>query len=135
MKSVIITGRVVRGAGYGKELGFPTANLDRRGYSHLKKKPRIGIYAGRAFLPNDHTGYQAAIVIGPLDQKGLPKIEAHLLHFKGAIYGKRISLTLGAYLRSFKNFRTVAELKSQIRADLRATRRIGNRTTRPLPRR
>ena len=43
-----ITGKVIHGQKYGKVLGFPTANLDRREYSRKKMKIKLGVYAGWA---------------------------------------------------------------------------------------
>ncbi len=45
---MIISGKVIYGDRYGKRLGFPTANLDRREYSRRKLKIRFGVYTGWA---------------------------------------------------------------------------------------
>ncbi len=126
-----ISGRVVRGAGYGQALGFPTANLEQAAYERLMKKPREGIYAGRAELVEENEKYLAAIVIGPKDQNGVPKVEAHLLDYDGSLYGRELALTLTLYLRPFKKFGSEAELKTQIRADVAQAREIGNKISRP----
>lgn len=131
MKPIIISGRVVRGDGYGKVLGFPTANLDRRQYSRLTKKPRLGVYTGTAKIENEAKEYRVAIVIGPLDKTKLPKIEAHLLDFSGTLYTKRLSLILLQFLRPFRQFSSETALKNQIRADLERVREIDNKTLPP----
>ena len=130
-EELTLTGKVVRGAGYGQRIGFPTANLSRRGYSRLTRKPKSGIYAGTATIlplsplsPFSPLSYKAAIVIGPRDDKGHPKIEAYLLDFAGVLYGKRLTLTLRHYLRPFVSFRSEAALKGQIRKDLASVRRF-----------
>src|SRR3989338_4629151 len=82
-----IKGKVIKGDGYGKTIGFPTINLDRIDFLSLKDKPEFGVYAGtarfldKAGLPTGALA-KAGIVIGPLDKKGLPKIEAHLIGYK-----------------------------------------------------
>lgn len=130
---ITITGRVIRGDGYGQKLGFPTANLDRRGYSRRKHKIPLGIYAGTAsILPlspissSSHNcpTFNAAIVIGKMDRKGLPKIEAHLMDFRGVLYGKRLVLTLSCLLRQFVSFNNERKLKAQIRKDLRMVHKL-----------
>ncbi len=127
-----ILGRVVRGQGYGRKLGFPTANLDRRSYSRRKLKIKLGVWAGNVQIlpprrkrpsPPNIGGelkgwYKGGVVIGPLDDKGLPKIEAHLLGFRGNLYGKKINLELVKYIRPFKKFKSEKALKSQIRKDI-----------------
>jgi riboflavin kinase/FMN adenylyltransferase len=111
----IITGKVIKGDQYGRKLGFPTANLDRREYNRKGMKIKFGVYAGTS-----STGHKAAIVIGPMDKKGLPKLEAHLLGFEGNLYGKKMSLTLIKYIRPFKKYKTEGELKKAIAADIKA---------------
>jgi len=113
-----ITGKVTHGQHYGRELGFPTANLDRREYVRKKLKIKFGIYSGIAILQSEKK-YRAGIVMGPLDKSGLPKIEAYLLNFKGNLYGKKITITLKKYLRPFIKFKNTDDLKKQIQKDIK----------------
>lgn len=121
-----ITGKVSHGDHYGRALGFPTANLDRREYSRKNLKIRFGVWVGRAEIVSSDkyqvTNYAAAIVIGPIDKTGKPKIEAHILNFKGNLYGKKLSLTLIKYLRPFKKFANERELKLQIAKDIKKSK-------------
>ena len=112
-----ISGKVIHGDHFGKTLGFPTANLDRREYVRNKMKIRLGVWAGTSSV-NKKT-YKAGIVIGPLDKHRLPKIEAHLIRFKGSLYGKKITIDLKKYLRPFKKYKNISHLKKQIQADIR----------------
>ncbi len=123
-----ISGTVIKGQGLGRILGFPTANLDRRHWTRLRKKPKMGIWAGNVFInpkqyPKSKTQppkkYKAAIVIGPIDKTGLPKIEAHLLGFRGNLYGKYLITYLITYLRPFKKYKSEALLKKQINLDIK----------------
>jgi|SRR3989338_8031837 len=121
-KTIKITGKVVRGVRLGKKLGFPTANLDRRDFSRKKMKITLGVWAGTAEFKIKNLKlkiYPAGIVIGPLDNHYLPKIEAHVIGFKGNLYGKYLNIYLNKYLRPFKKFKNVEELKKQIRKDVR----------------
>lgn len=123
--NVSLSGRVVRGEQYGKKLGFPTANLDRRQFARLARKPKLGIYAGIAQINRSSKKYKAGIVIGPLDSAtGLPKIEAHLLGFKGILYGQHLTLSLSHYLRPFGKFFGETALKSQIRKDISKVKKL-----------
>ena len=67
-----ITGKIIKGDGYGRKIGFPTLNIDRRHFSRLEKKPALGVYGGEVFLGEKI--YKAGIVIGPLDVKNIPKL-------------------------------------------------------------
>lgn len=129
-----VSGRVIHGAQYGRKLGFPTANLDRRSFSRRKMKVRLGIYAGRAQIISNFQfpisnknpkskilnpkSYLAAIVIGPIDERHLPKLEVHLLNFKGNLYSKKLAITLQKYIRQFKKFKNEEKLKKQIKKDI-----------------
>lgn len=119
MMSFIIEGKVVRGEGYGKKLGFPTANLDRKQFLKDKMKLPLGVYAGVAFLHHSGKIRKAAIVIGPLDKRRLPQIEAHILGFKGLLYGKKLTLYLYKFLRPFKIFKSERLLIAQIKKDIK----------------
>ena len=113
----IISGKVIKGDGYGKKIGYPTINIDRRNFLSLKEKPIFGVYAGEVELGNKK--YRAGIIIGPLDKKSKPKVEAHLLDYKGNAYGKKATLFLKKFIREFKHFKTEKELVQQIEKDLK----------------
>ncbi len=119
MISPIIEGKVQKGDAYGRKLGFPTANLDRKQFLRDKLDLPLGVYAGVAYLHHTKKIRKAAIVIGPLDKKKLPKIEAHILGFKGRLYGKKLTLYLYKFLRPFEVFKTERLLIAQIKKDVR----------------
>ncbi|MDP3880827.1 MAG: riboflavin kinase [bacterium] len=112
-------GKVIKGTGYGKKLGFPTANIDRRDFYRRKLKLREGIYAGLVERERNGKKYKAGIVIGPKDKKGLLKLEAYILGLKEDIYGERLVFYPLAYIRAFKHYKSEAELKKAIREDVR----------------
>ena len=78
-----ISGKVIRGDGYGRKIGFPTVNLQ----TNDKPLPEAGVYAGLGILEGKE--YKAGIVIGPND-----KIEAHFIDYTGDAYGKEVVLKL-----------------------------------------
>ncbi len=119
----VITGRVVHGVKYGRKLGFPTANIDRRQWARRQMKMPHGIYAGTVELSNGRL-YKAGIVIGPLDKVGLPKIEAHLIDFKGNLYDKHLTLHLHKYIRTFQPYKNEALLKQQIKRDIVTVKKL-----------
>ena len=126
-----LSGIVLRGDGYGKKLGFPTANIDRRQYARSRAQIRLGIYGGTARLVNNNSKdndnpkvFLAGIVVGPVDKQGLPKIEAHLIGFKGNLYGKKIELQLKKYLRVWKAEKNAAAVKKMIAQDITAIKKM-----------
>jgi len=120
--SYFFRGRVIKGQGYGKKIGFPTANIDRKEY--LKKKLNIpfGVYAGLVSL-GDRV-YKAGIVIGPKDEKGQPKLEAHLIGHNSDIYGKHLVFRLEKFLHKFRKYQSETELKKQIAKDIKIIKRL-----------
>jgi riboflavin kinase/FMN adenylyltransferase len=119
-----VTGEVVRGAGRGRGLGIPTANLRPEG----ELLPRTGIYAARARSLDGAVARPAAVSVGtnPTFVPGASEItvEAYLLDFDGDLYGKRLRLELLARLREERRFASTEELIAQIHKDVARTREI-----------
>ena len=120
-----ITGEVVRGAGRGRTIGIPTANVQAEG----ELVPRSGIYAGRAVLLGSPRAesHVCALSIGTnptFKGNGALSIEAHLLDFDADLYGRRLRLEVVHRLRDERRFESSAALVAQIRADLAETRKM-----------
>ena len=115
-----IRGRVVRGAGRGNQLGYPTANLE--GVDCLL--PPNGIYAGRGLV--EDRLWPAAISLGPNPtfDEGAAKVEVHLLDYAGELYGHEIEVDFLARLRDIVRFDSVDRLLAQMRRDLDAARSV-----------
>jgi riboflavin kinase/FMN adenylyltransferase len=111
-----ISGRVVRGDGRGKGIGFPTANI-AYGRAQL---PRFGVYGGLVVVDGT-TSHRAVCNIGirPTFQGQRPAVEAFLPDFQGEdFYGQRVSLKLLSRIRDERRFSGVEELKAQIASDV-----------------
>jgi riboflavin kinase/FMN adenylyltransferase len=127
-----IEGRVVRGAGRGRKLGFPTANVVPEGELY----PKLGIYAARArVLEGLAAGavYPVALSIGrnptfasQTGPGGAVSIEAYLLDFDGDLYDRRLRLYIGERLRDEQRFDSIAGLVEQIQADVAQVRRLSS---------
>ena len=102
-----ISGKVVKGDGYGREIGFPTVNLE----INDQELPKAGVYVGDAILENQK--YCAGIVIGPAE-----KVEAHLIGYSQDAYGKEVTLHPKKFLREYQKFNTEEELIAQIKKDI-----------------
>lgn len=115
-----ICGRVLEGDKIGRQLGFPTANLD---VSNLIFPPN-GVYAACATL--DKTVYHVALNIGRRPTVAATaaqlRVEAHLLDFHGDLYGTELEVEIGAKLRDERKFASTAELREQIARDVAAVR-------------
>ena len=114
-----LTGSVTKGAGRGKSIGVPTANLAV--WDELMIPP-AGVYAGYATLGGEQ--YAAATNIGVKPTFGVEDltIEAHLLDFDRDIYGETLELSFEARLRPERKFAGATELVAQIQSDISAAR-------------
>jgi len=114
-----ISGRVVHGVKRGRELGFPTANID------LSKRyvPIRGVFAVSVKGADEHT-YLGVANLGtrPVFEETMLLLEAHLFDFNKDIYGKHISVEFFKRLRDEKKFTSIDELVEQIATDSRAAR-------------
>jgi riboflavin kinase/FMN adenylyltransferase len=110
-----VEGIVVRGDGRGRELGFPTANLD---VPEDLLVPPDGVYAGWA------VDRRAAISIGtnPHFDGVERRVEGHLLDFDGDLYGRRLVVEIWSPLREQRRFDSLEELVTAIDDDVERTR-------------
>ncbi len=114
-----LDGVVVRGDGRGRELGFPTANLE----TENELLPAYGIYATVAIV--DDVAHRSATSVGvrPTMGDGRLVVEAHLLDLGGAgpdLYGKRVRLAFVKWLREERAYDSLDALKTQIAIDCAA---------------
>lgn len=111
-----LAGKVVTGDHLGRQLGFPTANLDVAGLV----LPPNGVYAAHARISMD--SHRAVVNIGfrPTVSSVKPqlRVEAHLLDFTGDLYGQDLELVLVDKLRDEKKFSSLAALRDQITRDV-----------------
>ena len=121
-----ITGVVIKGKQQGRELGFPTANVDMKSFL----KPPFGVYVTRLKIINDGQLKQKSdwlpsisnIGTRPTVSGGSVNIETHVIDFKNNntdtdLYGNRIKVELLSFIRQEKKFNSLEELKEQIAID------------------
>jgi riboflavin kinase/FMN adenylyltransferase len=110
-----VEGIVVRGDGRGRELGFPTANLE---VPQELLVPPDGVYAGATL------DRRAAVSIGtnPHFDGVERRVEAHLLDFDGDLYGQRLVVEIWSSIREQRRFDSLEELVATIGADVERTR-------------
>ena len=109
-----IEGTVQRGDRRGRELGYPTANLELGDY----QRPKYGIYAVRVTL-DDGSEYPgvASLGIRPTFEPPRELLEAHLFGFDGDLYGRKIEIGLHGFIREEKKFDGVEPLIAHMRED------------------
>ncbi|MDE7069763.1 MAG: riboflavin kinase [Alistipes sp.] len=117
--SIHIEGEVLHGRRLGRELGFPTANME-------VGDPTIegGVYASRVEI--DGTTYRAMSNLGcnPSVGGGPRHLETHLFGFAGDLYGRRIRVELVRKIRDERRFDSLEALRRQIGEDRRTVLRL-----------
>ena len=116
-----VRGTVVAGAGRGRQLGVPTANL---AVASGKLIPAHGVYA--AYATVGQATYLAAVNIGvrPTFGGDSPAVEAHLIDVEIALYGRTLELAFVERLRPERRFPDAAALRAQLTGDIDSARRI-----------
>lgn len=131
-----VRGTVVKGMGRGRELGYPTVNLD----CHHIRVPGDGVYAGgyrtgagpgengsggeRSGRGEEGVTGPAAISIGssPTFENGSFTVEAHLIGLDQDLYGATVTLAFLERLREQRAFPYARDLADQIDQDVKRSR-------------
>jgi riboflavin kinase/FMN adenylyltransferase len=115
-RTYTISGRVVRGDGLGRKLGFPTANVQMK----HNRPPLTGIYAarlhgvGRAPL----RGVASLGVRPTIEPHGAPTLEIHLFDFEGELYRQHVRVEFLHKFRDEEKYADLATLQRQIALDV-----------------
>lgn len=115
-----LDGHVVSGAGRGRQLGFPTANLE----TAKELLPREGVYAVR--VRYGRRMYDAVVNLGcrPTFSGAETTLEIHLLDFSGDLYGAHLRLYFVERLRDERSFPSTEALRAAICDDIARAREI-----------
>lgn len=111
-----IKGKVVKGSGIGRKLGYPTANIDYDGHVI----PNDGVYAG--VIEINGREHICAVNIGkrPSINKSIKEVlEAHVIKFRANLSGKKIKLRFLKKIRNEKKFSSKNDLIKAIAKDIR----------------
>ena len=116
-------GRVVRGQGRGRELGFATANL---AVDIRQLLPADGVYAVRVMTEQWVDDGVMNIGRAPTVRgvKGERIAEVHVFDFHGDLYGQDLRVELRHRIRGEQSFDGLESLKKQITKDVETARRV-----------
>ena len=122
-RAYYVDGTIVEGRHRGRELGFPTANLETQN----ELVPPNGVYA--TIMTIDGVVYGGVTNIGmrPTFGETTPTIETHVLDYSGNLYGHTVRLAFVQRLRDERRFEDVDALRAQIDADKRRAERLFTR--------
>ena len=109
-----VRGPVQHGAKLGRQIGYPTANLELGSYL----RPAYGIYAVTVRLPDGAVLPGAAnLGIRPTFDPPVELLETYLFDYAGDLYGQEIEVALHHYLRPEAKFASLDELTAQMALD------------------
>lgn len=113
--SFTIEGMVIDGDKRGRELSYPTANIDLQ--NQHKIVPKQGVYLVKSKLKGRVVYGMMNIGTKPTFDTTMPSIEVHFLDWNGNLYGQAVQVELLKWVREERKFNTVEELQTQIQAD------------------
>ncbi len=120
-----ITGNVEKGKQQGREIGFPTANLNLKNFL----KPPLGVYISRLKIISSQNTEISNVWLPSISNIGTRptvsgdsiNLETHIINFNNNtetnLYGKRINVEFIEFLRPEKKFNSLSELQKQIKVD------------------
>ena len=117
-----ITGTVIKGKQLGRNIGYPTANLDIA--QQTKLIPSNGVYAVDCEV-NGLT-YHGMLNLGtnPTVEADGRKLEVHLFQFSEDIYGQQLKVTFKHRIRDEQKFDSIESLKEQLKLDEATAHRL-----------
>jgi riboflavin kinase/FMN adenylyltransferase len=127
-----ISGRVVRGDGLGRKLGFPTANVQMK----HNRPPLTGIFAVRLHgAPDGPLRGVASLGVRPtVKQGGAPVLEVHVLDFDGDLYRRHVRVEFLSKFRDEERYADLATLTRKIALDVEKARSFFDRHDAKRPR-
>jgi len=117
-----LEGHVVKGAGRGRALGIPTANLELPPKMIL---PKVGVYAG--WMEHGGERHPAVINVGfnpTFEDRSAPIVEVHALDFDADLYGQVVGVEFTHRLRDELKFTDSESLMVEIRKDIAKAREL-----------
>jgi riboflavin kinase/FMN adenylyltransferase len=119
-REFFLTGTVVKGAGRGRQIGFPTANIS---YDDSRITPAIGVYITSVEVRGMMYHSVTNIGINPTFKESEEKtVETNIFDFSEDIYGEQLSVHFHKRIRNEKKFSSVNELIEQISKDVQSSK-------------
>jgi len=114
-QSFTLEGMIVHGDKRGRELSYPTANIDLQ--NPHKIVPKQGVYLVKSNLEDRVIYGMMNIGTKPTFDITMPSIEVHFFDWDGDLYGQVVQVELLKWVREEQKFGSVEELQAQIQAD------------------
>jgi len=112
---IMLNGTIVKGKKLGRELGYPTANLDIP--EDYKLIPAQGVYVVQCYMDGECVYGMMNIGTNPTVGGEQQTVETYFFDFDGDLYDKNLSIQLLARIREEKNFASVEQLIQAMKKD------------------
>ncbi|MFC7337178.1 bifunctional riboflavin kinase/FAD synthetase [Haloferula chungangensis] len=119
-RAYTVAGKVVEGRKLGRQLGFPTANLDRG----EEQYPPDGVWAVRGTVKGQLRDGVANLGLRPTVDGQSRILEVHFFDEVGDLYGELVDVEFVRYLRDEQKFANLEDLKAQLGKDVELGRRV-----------
>lgn len=110
-----LTGTVIRGKQIGKQIGFPTANIEIK--EDYKLIPKNGSYIVKAYIDDSLVYGMMNIGTNPTVDGTKQSIEVHFFDLDQDLYGRKLKVELIHRLRHEQKFESLESLQSQLKTD------------------
>ena len=115
IKPYFVRGKVIKGMQRGRQLGFPTANIE---FQKTKLVPKFGVYAGKAVVGGVEYDAVANVGLRPtFNDIEKPLTEINILNFNKSLYDEIIEFRFLKMIREETRFFSVEALIEQIILD------------------
>jgi len=115
-KDYFINGKIVEGKKLGRELGYPTANLE---YSKDIIIPKDGIYKTKSIFKGENFKSITSIGNNPTFNEKIKTIETYIIDFNKNIYGEDLKIIFKDFVRNQVKFENKEDLITQMDKDLK----------------
>lgn len=110
-----LTGTVIRGKQIGKQIGFPTANIEIK--EDYKLIPKNGSYIVKSYIDDSLVYGMMNIGTNPTVDGTKQSIEVHFFDLDQDLYGRKLKVELIHRLRHEQKFESLESLQSQLKTD------------------
>ena len=111
----LLTGKVTRGAGLGRTINFPTANIEIK--ETYKLCPPNGVYRVQSLIDGKQVLGMMNIGVRPTVGGSNKTIEVHFFEFNNDLYQQTLSIEILSKIREEQKFDSVEELQNQLKKD------------------
>lgn len=112
---IMLNGTVVKGKKLGREIGYPTANLDI--LETYKLIPAQGVYMVKCYMDEKCVYGMMNIGTNPTVGGENQTVETYFFDFEGDLYGKQLNIQLLARIREEKKFDSIEQLLGAMKKD------------------